>query len=180
MVWLNLKPKHYQIYKEQKEEKERNETMDTKGLARSIAGVMKESDIRKNMVATKYVLHVTDDDGNRADFALKRRDTAMLFTIEDVETILRTGVQVIEAALQRGESINIRGFGKLEVKYREPRRTKDIETGEWIDVEGRYVPKFTYGADLKTAARLYEHSLNDRLETRIDREGIDDEDLDEG
>lgn len=152
--------------------------MDIRGLAKDVATIMKERGIRKTMATTKHTLHVTDDEGNRADFVLKRKDNTVMFTIEDVETILKICVQSIEAAIQRGDSFSIRGFGKLEVKYREPRRTRDIETGEWMDVEGRYVPKFTYGSDLRTAARLYEHSLKEGVvETRIDREGFDDEEF---
>mgnify|MGYP007013968344 CR=1 FL=1 len=38
------------------------------------------------------------------------------------------------------------------------------------------MPKFVAGSDLKTMARLYEHTLTEgSVETRIDREGLSDE-----
>ncbi|MCQ2052327.1 MAG: HU family DNA-binding protein [archaeon] len=147
--------------------------MDLKELTRTIASNMKENDIRKTINATRHTLHITDDEGNVADFVLKKKESAVLFTIQDIDAVLRSTIQVIESALQRGESINVRGFGNLGVKYREPRRTKDIETGEWVDVAGRFVPKFTFGNELRRAARLYEDSLDDgKIVTRIDREGL--------
>lgn len=155
--------------------------MDIHMLARDVAAIMREHGIKKRIPAAKHTLHVTDDEGNRADFVIKRVDTPVAYSIEDVETILKNCIVAIETALQLGENISIRGFGKLEVKYREARRTKDIETGEWIDIEGRYVPKFTYGNELRTVARLYENSLMEGIiPTRIDREGvIEDEEYDD-
>lgn len=152
--------------------------MDIHGLAMNVASIMKENDIRKSLATTRHTLHITDDEGNCADFVLKKKDTAVLFTVQDIETILKASIQAIEAALQKGECISARGFGRLEVKYREPRRTRDFDTGEWIDVEGRFIPKFTFGSDLRTAARLYQCSLEEgNIETRIDREGLGDEDF---
>lgn len=159
--------------------KERKKEMDLHGLSRSVWAMLKENGVRKTMRPTRHVLHVSDDDGNQTDFVLKRQDTAVLFQVEDIEIILKYCIQAMENALQSGESINARGFGKLEVKYREARRTKDIETGEWIDVAGRYVPKFTFGSDLRTAAKLYEISLTEgEIETRADRE-LSEEELEE-
>lgn len=145
--------------------------MDLHGLSRNVWAMLKDDGVRKVMKATKHVLHISDNDGNQTDFILKRQDPAVLFQVEDIEVILRYCVKAIESALQTGESVNVRGFGKLEVKYREARRTKDIETGEWIDVAGRYIPKFTFGSDLRTVARLYEVSLTENdIETRADKE----------
>ena len=153
--------------------------MDLHGLARNVCAMLKENDVRKTMNTTRHVLHISDNDGNQTDFVLKRQDSAVPFQIDDIHVILKYCVRAIENALQNGENINVRGFGKLEVKYREARRTKDIETGEWIDVAGRYVPKFTYGTDLRTVARLYEISLTEGdIVTRADRE-LSEEELEE-
>lgn len=153
--------------------------MDLQGLSKNVCAMLREDDVRKTMNTTRHVLHISDNDGNQTDFILKRQESAVPFYIDDVQIILKYCVQAIENALQNGENINVRGFGKLEVKYREPRRTKDIETGEWIDVAGRYVPKFTFGSELRTVARLYELSLTEGdIITRADRE-LSEEELEE-
>lgn len=153
--------------------------MDLQGLSRDVCAMLKEDDVRKTMNTTRHVLHISDNDGNQTDFILKRQESPVPFYIDDVQIILKYCVQAIKNALQNGDNINIRGFGKLEVKYREARRTKDIETGEWIDVAGRYVPKFTFGSELRTVARLYELSLTENdIITRADKE-LSEEELEE-
>ena len=34
-------------------------------------------------------------------------------------------------------------------------------TGEWVEIDARYIPKFSFGNDLRLCAKIYELSLND-------------------
>ena len=68
---------------------------------------------------------------------------------------------VIEESLKQGEEIAIQGFGSLSLKHRAARKTKHPDTGEDIDIEARYVPKFNFGKNLRVAAKLYELSLDE-------------------
>lgn len=150
--------------------------MDLNGLIKATTVTMKESGVGKDVQSGKHILHVSDEEGNKTDFVFKTTERRVPFSAEDVGEVIRTVIQVIEACIQRGETISVRGFGRLELKYYTPRRTHDLQTGEFIDIPGRCVPKFVAGSDLKTMARLYEHTLTEgSVETRIDREGLSDE-----
>lgn len=141
--------------------------MTKKDLVSCITSVLREKNIRKPVYAQKHVLHVSDDDGNSKDFIIKKKDTAILFTKDDVEKILDACIGIIEDSLKRGEEINIRGFGTLAVHHRKARSTIHPVTGEYIDVEARYIPKFTFGNELRMCAKVYELSLNDRAQTEV-------------
>lgn len=139
--------------------------MNRKEFVRRVATVLRENDIRKPVSSHKQVLHISDDDGNTSDFVIKKTDKGVLFTYDDVESIIDTCISVIEDAIKHGEHISIRGFGTLALHYRKARRTKHPDTGEDIEVSERYIPKFTYGNDLRMCAKIFELSLEDGLST---------------
>lgn len=150
--------------------------MDLNGLIKATTLTMKESGVGKDVKSGKHILHVSDEEGNKTDFVFKTTEQKVPFTINDVGEVIRTVIQVIESAIQRGETVSVRGFGRLCLQYYAPRRTHDLQTGEFIDIPGRCVPRFVSGVDLKTMARLYEHSLTEgSVETRIEQEGLSDE-----
>ena len=91
--------------------------------------------------------------------------------------IVDTCLAVITDSLKRGEELNIRGFGVLGLHKRAPRRAKIPGTEDWVEVEGRYVPKFYFGNDLRMAARVYELSLDEKY-ANIDE--LDIEDFEDG
>lgn len=139
--------------------------MNRKEFVRRVATVLRENDIRKPVSSHKQVLHISDDDGNTSDFVIKKTDKGVLFTYDDVESIIDTCISVIEDAIKHGEHISIRGFGTLALHYRKARRTKHPDTGEDIEVSERYIPKFTYGNDLRMCAKIFELSLEEGLST---------------
>ena len=55
----------------------------------------------------------------------------------------------------------MRGFGTLYLKYRKARSTKQVRTGQHIDIDARYTPKFSFGDRLRMCAKLFELSLDD-------------------
>lgn len=126
-----------------------------------VTDILRENDTRKPVSVKKQVFHITDDNGNTADFNVRQQDKRVIYTVEDTRNIIDACIAVITDALQHGEDISFKGFGNIGVHYRAARRTKDPIAGEWCEVDARYVPKFTPGRSLKMAARLYELSAND-------------------
>ena len=137
--------------------------MNRKELVRRVASVMRENNVRKPVSSPKHVFHISDDDGNTKDFVIRKTDKNVLFTADDVEAIVDACLFVIEDAMKRGEPVSIRGFGTLGLKYRKPRATKKLGTDEWVDIDARYIPKFTFGNDLRMCAKVYELSLQDNV-----------------
>lgn len=135
--------------------------MNKKKLIQNIADVLRTNNIRKPVASPKKVFHISDDDGNSKDFTLKSAERKVPYTINDVETIVDTCLYVIEESLKRGEAVSIAGFGSLGLRYRKARSTKKFGTDERIDVDARYVPKFSFGNNLRMCAKVYELSLDD-------------------
>lgn len=138
--------------------------MNKKEFASRVAEALRENNMRKPVSVKKHTFHITDDEGNSADFNIKQRDKAVLYTVDDATNVIDACLAVILDAIRKGEEINIKGFGCLGLHYRAARRTKEPNSGEWCEIEARYVPKFAYGNDLRMAARLYEVNLAERGE----------------
>jgi integration host factor subunit beta len=65
------------------------------------------------------------------------------------EVIVDTVFQSIITALQRGEKIELRGFGSFRLRQREPRKGRNPKTGDRVDVPPKRVPYFKPGKELK-------------------------------
>ena len=69
----------------------------------------------------------------------------------DSEIIVETIFESIVGALQKGEKIEIRGFGNFRLKQRKPRKARNPKTGESVDVPSKRVLHFKVGKALKDA-----------------------------
>ena len=59
-------------------------------------------------------------------------------------------------ALQKGEGIEIRGFGSFGLNYRPPRTGRNPKTGEKVQVPRKYVPHFKAGKELRERVDYHE------------------------
>ena len=57
--------------------------------------------------------------------------------------------------LKNGGRIEIRGFGSFSLHYRAPRTGRNPKTGDKVDLEGKYVPHFKPGKELRDRANIY-------------------------
>ncbi|MBI3446338.1 MAG: integration host factor subunit beta [Magnetospirillum sp.] len=67
----------------------------------------------------------------------------------DVERIVTTIFDEIATALARGDRVELRGFGAFSVKKRDPRVGRNPRTGETVSVDGKAVPFFKTGKQLR-------------------------------
>ncbi|CAA7616125.1 integration host factor (IHF), DNA-binding protein, beta subunit [Candidatus Terasakiella magnetica] len=67
----------------------------------------------------------------------------------DVERIVTTIFDEIASALARGDRVELRGFGAFSVKKRDPRQGRNPRTGETVSVEGKAIPFFKTGKQLR-------------------------------
>ena len=65
------------------------------------------------------------------------------------EVIVDAVFESIINALQRGEKIELRGFGSFRLRRREPRKGRTPKTGDRVDVPSKRVPYFKPGKELK-------------------------------
>ena len=69
--------------------------------------------------------------------------------LRDVERIVTTIFDEIATALARGDRVELRGFGAFSVKARDARQGRNPRTGEAVAVEGKAVPFFKTGKQLR-------------------------------
>ena len=67
----------------------------------------------------------------------------------DVERIVMTVFYEITGALQRGDRVELRGFGAFSVKSRPARIGRNPRTGDPVAVPEKFVPFFKTGKDLR-------------------------------
>lgn len=151
--------------------------MNKRDFIKRVSELLRENNIKKPVSMPKQVFHISDDDGNTKDFTVKKSDKAVLYTLDDVNLIVDACLCVIKDALRQGDSVSIHGFGSIGLNYRKPRMTKQIGSDNDVVISGRYVPKFSFGNDLRRCAKMYELSLSDKL---VDTETLFDETDDEG
>src|SRR5262250_2056054 len=68
---------------------------------------------------------------------------------KESETIVETIFDNIIAALQKGEKIEIRGFGSFRTRERRGRVGRNPKTGEKVDVPAKKIPYFKPSKELK-------------------------------
>ena len=137
--------------------------MNRKDFTKRVTSVLRENNVRKPISTPKHVFHISDDEGNTKDFVIKQTEKNVIYTYNDVDAVLEAVFEVIKDALSRGEEISVRGFGTFGLKYRKARHTKNMYTNERLDIAARYVPRFSFGDQLRMCAKLYELSLGDKL-----------------
>ena len=70
-------------------------------------------------------------------------------TKKDTERMLNAALDIITAALGRGEKVQLSGFGTFEVKHREARVARNPRTKESVEVPATEVPMFKASSALK-------------------------------
>lgn len=137
--------------------------MNKKELIKCVTDALHTNNIKKPISIPKQTLHISDNEGNSKDFTIRKTDKSVCYTKDDVTAIVDACIYVIQESLKQGEPISVHGFGTLGLNYRKPRATKHVGTSEDVIIAGRYVPKFSFGNDLRMCAKVYELSLCDRL-----------------
>jgi integration host factor subunit beta len=70
-------------------------------------------------------------------------------TKKDSEVVVDEVFKNIIQALNRGEKIELRGFGSFRVRQRDARRGRNPKTGAPVDIPAKRVPYFKPGKELK-------------------------------
>ena len=62
-----------------------------------------------------------------------------------IDTVLTQCLQAIMDALQAGEAVDLRGFGRFQLRHRQPRTGRNPRTGEPVQIPAKAVPTFAAG-----------------------------------
>ena len=85
---------------------------------------------------------------NKSELIASMADKAEL-TKKDSEKALAAFIETVEEQLQKGEKIQLVGFGTFEVAEIAARTGKNPETGKEIKIAASKAPKFKDGKGLK-------------------------------
>ncbi len=83
-------------------------------------------------------------------------------SIKLIEQGVKDIFEQMSVALENGVRIEVRGFGSFALRYRPPRSARNPKTGEYVVTEGKYVPHFKPGKELK--ARVNEAAISQHEE----------------
>ena len=73
---------------------------------------------------------------------------------KDLENAVKELLEQMAQTLQRGDRIEIRGFGSFSLHYRAPRVGRNPKTGETVKLTGKHVPHFKAGKELRDRVDL--------------------------
>ena len=73
---------------------------------------------------------------------------------KELESAVKELLEQMAQTLQRGDRIEIRGFGSFSLHYRAPRVGRNPKTGETVNLNGKHVPHFKAGKELRDRVDL--------------------------
>ena len=68
---------------------------------------------------------------------------------KDAEAALKAFIDVVSEELEKGEKVQLVGFGTFEVSERAAREGRNPQTGETMEIKASKTPKFKAGKALK-------------------------------
>ncbi|MCL5045562.1 MAG: HU family DNA-binding protein [Actinobacteria bacterium] len=72
-------------------------------------------------------------------------------TKKDAEKAVDAMIDTVQEALKQGDKVSLVGFGTFEVRSRAPRKGRNPQTGQEIEIAAAKVPVFKAGKGFKDA-----------------------------
>ena len=87
---------------------------------------------------------------NRTELVAAMAEKSQL-SKKDAESALKAFIDVVSEEMQKGEKIQLVGFGTFEVSERAAREGRNPQTGKTMKIDACKAPKFKAGKALKDA-----------------------------
>ena len=71
--------------------------------------------------------------------------TAVQLPKHQTDTVITQFLQAIMAALQAGETVELRGFGRFRLRHRQARAGRNPRTGTTVQIPAKTLPTFSAG-----------------------------------
>lgn len=85
----------------------------------------------------------------RSELVLRLSEEHPHLPLKRVEQAVDVIFEEISAALERGDRVELRGFGAFSVRQREARKGRNPRTGDAVEVPSKRVPFFKAGKELR-------------------------------
>lgn len=73
---------------------------------------------------------------------------------KDLEVSVKELLEYMAQSLSKNDRIEIRGFGSFSLHYRAPRVGRNPKTGESVELQGKSVPHFKPGKELRERVNI--------------------------
>lgn len=93
----------------------------------------------------------------KSELIEKMADRLGELSAKDVELAIKEILEMMAQSLSKGERIEIRGFGSFSLHFRAPRVGRNPKTGDAVELNGKYVPHFKPGKELRERVNLSAH-----------------------
>jgi len=70
-------------------------------------------------------------------------------TKKDAKVVVQIVLDSITDSLQRGEKVELRGFGSFRIRNRQPRQGRNPKIGSGVTVPAKKIPYFKPGKEIK-------------------------------
>lgn len=74
---------------------------------------------------------------------------------KEIDHMVKDMLEFIALSLEKGERVEVRGFGSFSLHYRQPRLGRNPKTGDAVKLEAKSVPHFKAGKELKERVDVY-------------------------
>ena len=85
----------------------------------------------------------------RSELIARLAERIPRFVARDADEAVKTIIDAMTEALERGDRIEIRGFGSFSLNYRPPRVGRNPKSGASVAVPAKHVPHFKAGKELR-------------------------------
>lgn len=85
----------------------------------------------------------------RSELINRLHDSNSHLSHQDLEKVVDVILEEITTALERGDRVELRGFGAFSVRKRDARKGRNPRTGETVAVPAKSVPFFKAGKELR-------------------------------
>ncbi len=79
----------------------------------------------------------------------------------DVQLVINNLFEQMSYALERGERIEVRGFGSFDIRQMKARQGRNPKTGEAVQVESRTAVHFKPGLEMRNRVNNIKHRITD-------------------
>ena len=79
----------------------------------------------------------------------------------ETEAVMNGVMSTIIESLGKNKRVELRGFGAFSVQHRKQRTGRNPRTGEAVNVEEKYIPRFKTGKELRLKLNKQENSSNE-------------------
>ena len=149
-----------------------------KELVKQIGTLLRENNFMKKVAVPKQVFRISDSDGNKRSFTIKKDDKLIPYDDNDINAVLDAMLYAIYDAIRSGDKVSITGFGTFYVSQWKGRVINNINGGDPIIADDSYAPRYTPGVHMIKAARTYGQSIKDGIANAVPPPVMDEEDVD--